>query len=229
MAPKGVDGTNGTNGTNGVDGRNGVDGVGITLINYKSTDPNGNHVYTITLSNGNTYDITTPRGTSGADGVDGVGIDHIEFKRTDANGGNVYTMTLTNNQQFDFTAPKGGDGLYLGNVPGQGVNIQKVYEDEQKTVQINPQTHVRAVVDDNGTNVEDLIAQVIGIVNQAQLELGAVQTDLYPTENSTNFLTSGVVWAALHGKFVKKTDAEIEDMLENETWIPDIIYYTEES
>ena len=229
VAPKGVDGTNGTNGTNGVDGRDGVDGVGITLINYKSTDPNGNHVYTVTLSNGNTYDITTPRGTSGADGVDGVGIDHIEFKRTDANGGNVYTMTLTNNQQFDFTAPKGGDGLYLGNVPGQGVNIQKVYEDEQKTVQINPQTHVKAVVDDNGTSVDDLIAQVIGIVNQAQLELGAVQTDLYPTENSTNYLTSGAVWAALHGKFVKKTDAEIEDMLENETWIPDIIYYTEES
>ena len=229
VAPKGVDGTNGTNGTNGVDGRDGVDGVGITLINYKSTDPNGNHVYTVTLSNGNTYDITTPRGTSGADGVDGVGIDHIEFKRTDANGGNVYTMTLTNNQQFDFTAPKGGDGLYLGNVPGQGVNIQKVYEDEQKTVQINPMTHVKAVVDDNGTSVDDLIAQVIGIVNQAQLELGAVETDLYPTENSTKFLTSGAVWAALHGKFVKKTDAEIEDMLENETWIPDIIYYTEES
>ena len=229
VAPKGVDGTNGTNGTNGVDGRDGVDGVGITLINYKSTDPNGNHVYTVTLSNGNTYDITTPRGTSGADGVDGVGIDHIEFKRTDANGGNVYTMTLTNNQQFDFTAPKGGDGLYLGNVPGQGVNIQKVYEDEQKTVQMYPQTHVKAVVDNNGTSVDDLIAQVIGIVNQAQLELGAVETDLYPTENSTNYLTSGAVWAALHGKFVKKTDAEIEDMLENETWIPDIIYYTEES
>lgn len=70
-----MDGTDGTNGTNG------VDGVGISSITFKETDAQGNNVYTITLTNSNTYDITAPRGpqgvqgkpgTNGTNGTDGV-------------------------------------------------------------------------------------------------------------------------------------------------------------
>lgn len=55
-------------GTNGDDG---INGVGIASIAFKETDANGNNVYTITLTNGSTYDITCPKGPAGANGTDG--------------------------------------------------------------------------------------------------------------------------------------------------------------
>lgn len=69
--PQGPAGANGTNGTNGTDGADGEDGVGIVSIIYKETDASGNYVYTVTLSDNTTYDITCPIGPQGVQGATG--------------------------------------------------------------------------------------------------------------------------------------------------------------
>lgn len=52
-------------------------------------------------------------------------------------------------------------------------------------------THTKAVVDDNGYTVESRLQAMQDEINQAQLEVGAVPSDLTPTESSTNWVTSG--------------------------------------
>lgn len=61
-----------------------------------------------------------------------------------------------------------------------------------------PQTHTKAVVDDNGYSVESRMQAVQDVVNQAQMDIGAVPNDLTPTEGSTNWVTSGGVYKALN-------------------------------
>ena len=60
-----------------------------------------------------------------------------------------------------------------------------------------PQTHTNAVIDDNGYSVESRMQAVQDVVNQAQMAIGAVPSDLTPTEDSTNWVTSGGVYNAL--------------------------------
>jgi hypothetical protein len=67
----GADGHDGTNGQDGAPGQDGTDGVGISRIDFKEQDLSGNNVYTITLSDGSTYDFTAPKGAQGAPGQDG--------------------------------------------------------------------------------------------------------------------------------------------------------------
>ena len=103
----------------GTDGSDGDDGVGIASIAFKETDASGNNVYTITLTNNNTYDFTANRGPQGlqgpqgipGSGADGVGISNITFDHEDASGNYVYLVTLSNNQTYTFTAPRGPQGL----------------------------------------------------------------------------------------------------------------------
>lgn len=68
QGPQGEQGTPGTNGTNGTDGD---DGVGITSIIFKETDVSGNNVYTVTLTDNTSYDITCPIGPQGTPGTNG--------------------------------------------------------------------------------------------------------------------------------------------------------------
>lgn len=68
---QGETGPQGPAGNNGTDGTNGTDGVGIVSIIYKETDASGNYVYTVTLSNNTTYDITCPIGPQGIQGATG--------------------------------------------------------------------------------------------------------------------------------------------------------------
>lgn len=60
-----------------------------------------------------------------------------------------------------------------------------------------PQTHTNAVIDDNGYSVESRMQAVQDVVNQAQMATGAVPSDLTPTEDSTNWVTSGGVYNAM--------------------------------
>lgn len=69
--PQGPAGADGADGQDGTDGTDGTDGVGIVSIIYKETDANGNYVYTVTLSNNTTYDITCPIGPQGIQGIQG--------------------------------------------------------------------------------------------------------------------------------------------------------------
>lgn len=60
-----------------------------------------------------------------------------------------------------------------------------------------PQTHTKAVIDDNGYSVESKMQVVQDVVNQAQMAIGAVPNDLEPTKDSTNWVTSGGVYNAV--------------------------------
>lgn len=58
-------------GAKGDKGDYGSDGVGISGVAFKETDASGNNVYTITLTNGATYDFTAPKGATGSKGDTG--------------------------------------------------------------------------------------------------------------------------------------------------------------
>lgn len=64
-------------------------------------------------------------------------------------------------------------------------------------VQVYPQTHTKAVIDDNGYTAESRLQAMQDEINQAQLEVGAVPSDLTPTEGSTNWVTSGGVFNSM--------------------------------
>lgn len=86
--------------------------------------------------------------------------------------------------------------------------IKKIYDDAARTNQVYPQTHEKAVVDNNGTTAETKFQMITDLVQQAQMEVGAVPSDLTPTPNSTNWVTSGGIYASLTSK--------IEDTYTNE-------------
>ena len=104
-----LDVMDGVDGTNGTDGADGTDGVGISSITFKEKDASGNNVYTVTLSNSNTYDITCPigpQGETGATGATGNGIASITKTGT-AGLVDTYTITYTNGQTTTFTVTNG--------------------------------------------------------------------------------------------------------------------------
>lgn len=65
----GVDGKDGIDGKDGVDGKDGEDGVGIVTIE-KTAANNNTDTYTITLTNGETYNFLVTNGLNGKDGAD---------------------------------------------------------------------------------------------------------------------------------------------------------------
>lgn len=69
-------------------------------------------------------------------------------------------------------------------------NIKKIYDDAARTNQIYPQTHEKAVVDSNGTTLESKLGMIEDLINQAQLEIGAVPIDLTPTRGNTDHIVS---------------------------------------
>lgn len=78
--------------------------------------------------------------------------------------------------------------------------IKKVYADVAKTTQLYPQTHEKAVVDDNGTTLESKLGAVTDLVNQKQMEMGAVPIDITPTEgHTTHVVSSDGVASAIAG------------------------------
>lgn len=107
-----LDVMNGVDGTNGTDGTDGTDGVGISSITFKEKDASGNNVYTVTLTNTNTYDITCPigpQGETGATGATGNGIASIT--KTGTSGlVDTYTITYTNGTTSTFTVTNGQNG-----------------------------------------------------------------------------------------------------------------------
>lgn len=65
-------------------------------------------------------------------------------------------------------------------------------------VQVYPQTHTKAVIDDNGYTAESRLQAMQDEINQAQLAVGAVPSDLTPTSNSTNYVTSDGIYRKLY-------------------------------
>jgi len=77
--------------------------------------------------------------------------------------------------------------------------IKKVKTSEG--VQFYPQTHTKAVIDDNGYTAESRLQAMQDEINQKQLEVGAVPSDLTPTKDSSNWVTSNGVY--LHEPLMK--------------------------
>ena len=73
----------------------------------------------------------------------------------------------------------------------------KVKITDGQGTQVFPITHVSAVIDNNGNSVEQVLGAQTDLIQQAQLEIGAVPSDLTPTENSSNWVTSGGIYSAL--------------------------------
>lgn len=73
----------------------------------------------------------------------------------------------------------------------------KVKITDQNSVQVFPITHVSAVIDNNGNPVDQILDAQTDLINQKQLEIGAVQSDLTPTSGSSHWVTSGGVYNAI--------------------------------
>lgn len=91
-------------------------------------------------------------------------------------------------------------------------NIKSITDSEG--VGFYPRTHTKAVVDDNGYTVESRLQATEDIVNQAQLEIGAVPSDLTPTYGSTNWVTSGGVYNALENATEEYVDIDLSSLTE---------------
>lgn len=96
--------------------------------------------------------------------------------------------------------------------------IKKIYEDAARTTQVYPQTHEKAVVDNNGTTAETKFQMITELVQQEQMEVGAVPSDLTPTINSTNWVTSGGLFNSF---YPEHTEVDFSEVTENAYWIRD--------
>lgn len=73
--------------------------------------------------------------------------------------------------------------------------IKKITDKQGNNIYLR--THTKAVIDDNGYTAESRLQAMQDEINSAQLEIGAVQSDLTPTEGSTNWVTSGGVYNSM--------------------------------
>lgn len=123
--PIGPKGDRGDTGSAGAKGEAGAQGVGISRITYKNTNQDGSYVYTVSLTNGTSHEITCPigpkgstggagpqgpKGDAGVQGVQGVGITNVRYKQTSSNGSYIYTIVLSNGNTYDITCPIGPKG-----------------------------------------------------------------------------------------------------------------------
>lgn len=70
--------------------------------------------------------------------------------------------------------------------------IKKITDKQGNDIYLR--THTKAVVDNNGNTVESRLQAMQDEINAKQLEVGAVPSDLTPTNGSTNWVTSGGVY-----------------------------------
>ena len=105
---QGIQGVQGEQGPAGTNGTNGTDGVGISSVTFKETDANGNNVYTITLTNNNTYDITCPRGPQGAQGSTGATGPAGPGVPSGGTDGQVLTKDGSTDYATKWATPSGG-------------------------------------------------------------------------------------------------------------------------
>lgn len=101
----------------------------------------------------------------------------------------------------------GGQWFPLATYNGQPITEEDVIE-MIDTNAVNAKIVVGDPVDDwdPGTaeeyfeQIQSEVENLNAVVNAAQLEIGAVQTDLVPTEGSANYCTSGTIYTALEQK-----------------------------
>lgn len=105
-------------------------------------------------------------------------------------------------------------------------DIKKVYADAAKTTQLYPVTHEKAVIDNNGTTLESKFGALTDLVNQKQMEVGSVPSDLAPTKSSTNWVTSGGIFDALNSVHEGETTLDILTIIDYGLFIKTGLYNT---
>ena len=106
------------------DGASGENGVGIQDIQPKSSTDAGN-TYTITLTDGSTYDFTAPAGPQGVPGPQGVGEDGVSATVSVKNISGGHRVTITHaggTDVFDVMDGKDGTPGADGKTPVKGTD-----------------------------------------------------------------------------------------------------------
>lgn len=122
---QGIQGIQGETGPAGATGATGATGNGIASIVFKETDASGNNVYTITMTDSSTYDITCPIGPTGSQGAAGTTPSITATATVDATSGTpAVTVTKTGTDAaptytFNFTGLKGDGGIPTGGTTNQ--------------------------------------------------------------------------------------------------------------
>lgn len=163
----GPQGPAGTNGTNGTDGTDGTDGVGIVSIIYKETDASGNYVYTVTLSDSTTYDITCPIGPQGIQGIQGAtGATGPAGPGVAAGGTAGQYLRKKSNTDYDTEWVNGGGG-------GGSVTIDVLYSG---TGTPNIITLAHAYTDYDFIMIQGINPANPGYLNSSLVHVGTITT-----------------------------------------------------
>lgn len=93
--------------------------------------------------------------------------------------------------------------------------IKKITDKQGNDIYLR--THTKAVVDDNGYTAESRLQAMQDEINQAQLAVGAVPSDLTPTEGSSNWVTSGGLFNLLYADTSEHLDLNDYSAVKN--WI----------
>lgn len=88
-------------------GEKGDAGVGIESVAKTATDGNVD-TYTISLTDGTSYDFTVTNGVDGTNGTDGVSVTDIEKTSSDGKT-DTYTITMSDEKTYTFTVTNGSD------------------------------------------------------------------------------------------------------------------------
>ena len=144
--------------------------IGIQSIEYIRTNPSGDNVYSIKLTNGLSYEIIAPKGDAG------VGVLSVKFTRTESNGDRVYTIKLDNGNDFEFVCPKGSPGTTNYN--------------ELENKPFLP-TKVSELQNDSGyTTSQQVQQQIANLVNSAPQTLDTLKELADALNNDPNFATT---------------------------------------
>ena len=166
-----------------MDGADGSDGVGISSITYKETDVSGNYVYTVTLTDANTYDITCPKGPQGTTGATGNGIVSIEKTGTSGNV-DTYTITYTNGQSTTFTVTNGV-------TPTVDSAMSDSSENPVQNKVITAALATKQDATDN--NLTTTSKQVVGAVNELNSNLTGLNTEIEELQAYTGYGSSDII------------------------------------
>ena len=85
--------------------------------------------------------------------------------------------------------------------------IKKILDKQGNDIYLR--THTSAVVDDNGYTAESRLQAMQDEINQKQLAIGSVPSDLIPTKDSTNWVESGGVYDSV---FIEEEFFDIDDV-----------------
>lgn len=97
-------------------------------------------------------------------------------------------------------------------------SIKPIFEDATRTSQIFPITHMRAVIDDDGYNAHDKFGAIMNLINQKQMAIGAVPSDIKPMIGSDHWVTSDGLFKSM---YVEHTEIDFSEVTENAYWIRD--------